>query len=91
MDKRAQIIITGRVQGVFFRDYTRENAVKLGLTGWVKNLADGNVEAEVEGEEDRIDKLIELLKKGPPAARVKDVKVVWQKPKNEFDNFSIRW
>ncbi len=91
MDKRAQIIITGRVQGVFFRDYTRENAMKLGLTGWVKNLADGNVEVVVEGEEDKIDMLIELLKKGPPAARVKDVKVIWQKPDNEFDDFSIRW
>lgn len=90
MNKRAQIIITGRVQGVFFRDYTRENAVMLGLTGWVKNLADGNVEVVVEGEEDKIDMLIELLKKGPPAARVKDVKVIWQKPDNEFDDFSIR-
>ncbi len=91
MNKRAQIIITGRVQGVFFRDYTRENAMKFGLIGWVKNLADGNVEVVVEGEEDKIDMLIELLKKGPPAARVKDVKVIWQKPDNEFDDFSIRW
>lgn len=91
MNKRAQIIITGRVQGVFFRDYTRENAMKFGLIGWVKNLADGNVEVVVEGEEDKIDMLIELLKKGPPAARVKDVKVTWQKPDDEFDDFSIRW
>ena len=91
MNKRAQIIITGRVQGVFFRDYTRENAIKLGLTGWVINLADYNVEAVVEGEEDKVDKLIELLKKGPPAARVKDVKVIWQKPENEFEDVSIRW
>jgi acylphosphatase len=91
MDKRAQIIITGRVQGVFFRDYTRENAIKLGLNGWVKNLAAGHVAAVVEGEEDRIEKLIELLKKGPPAARIKDVKVVWQKPENEFDDFTIHW
>ena len=91
MDKRAQIIITGRVQGVFFRDYTRKNTIKLGLNGWVKNLADGNVEAVVEGEEDRIEKLIELLKKGPPAARVKGVYVTWQKPENEFNDFSIRW
>jgi len=91
MNKRAQIIINGRVQGVFFRDFTRENGIKLGLTGWVKNLSDDNVEAVVEGEEDRIAKLIELLKKGPPAAQVKEVNVVWQKHESEFDDFSIRW
>lgn len=91
MDKRAQIIIIGRVQGVFFRDYTRENAIKIGLTGWVRNRPNGNVETVVEGEKDSIEKFIELLKKGPPVARVKEINVTWYKPENEFNDFSIRW
>lgn len=91
MKARAQIFVTGRVQGVFFRDFTRDNCLKLNLTGWVRNLADGRVESMVEGEKERILQLIEKLKQGPPAARVKEVKVTWQEFKDEFNDFTIRW
>ena len=91
MDKQAQIIVKGKVQGVFFRDFTQENATKLRLTGWVRNLSDGNVEVLVEGEEGEILKLIERLKIGPTTAQVKEVTVKWRTSSNAFNNFSIRW
>lgn len=91
MNKQAQIIVRGRVQGVFFRDFTHENATKLGLTGWVRNLTNGSVEALVEGEEVEIQKLIERLKIGPPASQVKEVEVKWLTSSGRFNNFSIRW
>ncbi len=65
----AEIIVTGRVQGVCFRDYTQKWASSLGLTGWVKNLSDGRVEALVNGDEDNIRKLIIEIKKGPLVKR----------------------
>lgn len=65
--------ITGKVQGVFYRDTTRKKANELGLTGWVRNLADGRVELLVSGEEKRVQQLGEWLWQGPPAARVDSV------------------
>lgn len=91
MKIRASIIVTGRVQGVFFRDFTRENAIKLGLTGWVRNLPNGSVESMVEGEKDDILKLIEHLKQGPSVASVKGVKVNWQKYIGKGTDFSIQY
>jgi acylphosphatase len=79
------------VQGVFFRDFTREKAMKLGLSGWVRNVQDGSVESIVEGEKENILKLIEHLKQGPLAAWVKEVAVTWEEHEGEFDDFSIRW
>lgn len=91
MKIRAEILVSGLVQGVFFRDFTRQNARKLNLTGWVKNLADGKVYALVEGEKENIVQLIEKLKQGPPQALVEAVQVNWQKFVGEFNDFSIRW
>ena len=65
--------MTGRVQGVFFRAWTREQAQELGLTGWVRNCADGSVEAQLEGEESAVARMIERMRGGPAAARVEDV------------------
>lgn len=62
--------ITGRVQGVFFRAWTCDEARSLGLTGWVRNCADGAVEAHVEGEAGSVDEMIDLMREGPPDARV---------------------
>ena len=61
---------SGRVQGVFFRGWTAEQAQALGLAGWVRNLPDGSVEALVEGDEPAVARLVELMRAGPPAARV---------------------
>jgi acylphosphatase len=64
------LIIHGRVQGVFYRDWTVETARGLGLTGWVRNLADGTVEAQLEGDEGAVARMIEAMREGPPRASV---------------------
>lgn len=89
MKARARILVTGKVQGVFFRDFVRENAIRLGLTGWVRNISEGDVEMVVEGEKEKTLQLVEKLHQGPPAAQVKEVTVNWQAPEGEFSNFSI--
>lgn len=70
MSERVRLEITGRVQGVGFRWFTREKARRWGLAGWVKNMPDGSVEVLVEGSEGAIDGLIEMLRAGPPGAAV---------------------
>ena len=67
--------VTGLVQGVFFRAWTREEAEKAGVTGWVRNSPDGSVEAHPEGEEGAVNRLIDLIGDGPPSARVANVRV----------------
>ncbi|MBI4711987.1 MAG: acylphosphatase, partial [Planctomycetes bacterium] len=81
---RVHLIISGKVQGVFFRSYTEEQARTLGLTGWVRNIPDSKVEAVFEGEQEKIDKIIAWCRLGPPAAVVSDVKADWEKPTGEF-------
>jgi len=88
---RAHILISGRVQGVFFRSETQDEAVRHGLTGWVRNLPDGRVEAVFEGEKDKVDSLIEFCRRGPPGARVTRVEVTWGDYTGEFKGFSIRY
>ncbi len=73
--KRLGLRIHGRVQGVYFRESTRQEAERLGVRGWVRNLPDGSVEAQVEGEEAAVDALVRWCHRGPPAARVDEVKV----------------
>jgi acylphosphatase len=67
--------VTGRVQGVFFRAWIREQADRLGVRGWVRNCSDGSVEAHIEGAEDRVADMLELLKRGPSGAHVDDLQV----------------
>ncbi len=86
---RAHVWISGRVQGVFFRAHTKELADKLGLTGWVRNLPDGRVEAVFEGEEDAVKEAIEWCKRGPPLAKVEKVEVRYEDPTGEFKDFRI--
>ena len=69
------IIVHGRVQGVNFRYFTQQNAIKLGIQGYVKNLPDGRVEIVAEGDKATLDRFVAILWKGPPAARVEEVKV----------------
>ena len=92
---RAQVYVTGRVQGVFFRAFTRERALALGLTGWVKNLPDGSVEIVCEGEDSSVASLLKWCRKGPPAAHVTDIEAAYAEPTGEFDSFvveySMRW
>jgi len=83
------VSVTGRVQGVFFRGWTQDQASELGVTGWVRNCPDGRVDMHIEGEEDAVGQLIERLRRGPPAARVEDVHV-WDVDTFDFENFEVR-
>lgn len=89
MKARAHILVSGRVQGVFFRDRTRTRAGSLGVTGWVRNLPDGRVEVLAEGDRERIESLIGWLEEGPPLAMVEDVDVDWEDYRGEFPDFRI--
>ncbi|MFQ6117721.1 MAG: acylphosphatase [Candidatus Bipolaricaulia bacterium] len=91
MKRRAHLLISGRVQGVFYRANTRDEARRLGLTGWVRNLPDGRVEAVVEGVEERIKELIDWCHQGPPGALVRGVEVGWEDYQGEFAGFEIRY
>ncbi|MCS7096041.1 MAG: acylphosphatase [Candidatus Bathyarchaeota archaeon] len=91
MKVRAHVYISGLVQGVFFRSATRREARKHGVTGWVRNLPDGRVEAVFEGEEAAVKNLVEFCKHGPTGAIVKSVEVKWTDYKGEFESFEIRY
>jgi len=83
------VTVTGRVQGVFFRAWTKEQAEALGVSGWVRNTPDGNVEAHLEGDPAAVEQLLEKLRHGPPAAKVEDVRT-WDVEPCEFDGFEVR-
>jgi acylphosphatase len=91
MKVRANIKVIGRVQGVYYRSTTREVAIELGLTGWVRNVPDGSVEIVVEGEKEKIEELIKWCRKGPPLAIVKNLEIKWEEYKNEFKSFEVRY
>ncbi len=86
---RVHVFISGLVQGVFFRWNTKRNADKLQLSGWVRNLPDGRVEAIFEGERENVEKMIEWCKKGPSGAIVEKVEIVYENYKGEFKGFKI--
>ena len=88
---RTRVIVTGRVQGVFFRYSTREVANRLHVFGWVKNRWDGKVEAVFEGERERVEEMIEWCHEGPPGAHVQRVDTNWEEYLAEFDQFSITY
>lgn len=75
MSKAVEVTVTGRVQGVSFRWYAREQAQRLGVTGWVSNEPDGSVALHAEGEDDAVDALVDWCRSGPSTARVRDVAV----------------
>jgi acylphosphatase len=76
-------VISGRVQGVFFRAETRDRAASLSLGGWVRNNPDGTVEAVFEGERDRVESMVEWCRRGPAHAQVEAVEVAWETPRGE--------
>lgn len=89
MIKRVHIVVEGDVQGVCFRMYTRDKAVHLGLTGWVRNRNDGTVEIVAEGEEVSLNQLEEWCHSGPSYATVRRVKALYSEVENEFTGFTI--
>jgi acylphosphatase len=88
MKVRAHILVSGRVQGVYFRQSTLLEAQNLGVNGWVRNLMDGRVEAVFEGEEHPVKTLVNYCRQGPPAARVINLDVSYGPFKGEFSNFT---
>ncbi|MFQ5696908.1 MAG: acylphosphatase [Myxococcota bacterium] len=86
----AQCRVRGRVQGVFFRASTRARAQALGVSGWVRNRPDGDVEVLAQGEEARVRELIEWLQRGPELARVQSVEVEWRAPEETLAGFELR-
>jgi acylphosphatase len=89
--KRVHVIISGRVQGVCFRAYTQDTARALNLTGWVRNLRNGDVEAVFEGKEDDVDRMVAWCRHGPRLAEVASVIVTEEQSTREFDQFSVRY
>ncbi len=88
---RAHLLISGRVQGVFYRAFTRDVAERLGLGGWVSNLSDGRVEAVFEGDRPLIEQAAEVCRKGPSGARVTGITVSWDESPENLSGFSIRY
>ncbi len=84
-------IVHGRVQGVFFRDFTQRHASSLGLTGYVRNRWDRTVEVLAEGEKEGLERLLRQLHIGPSSARVERVDVEWGEPAGEFSSFEVRY
>jgi acylphosphatase len=87
--QRLTAIVHGRVQGVYFRDYTRRQANQLHLTGWVANQYDDTVKVVAEGAEAALAKLLEWLQQGPPLANVEWVDVTWGIASEEFSSFDV--
>lgn len=89
--KRLHVFFSGRVQGVFFRAFTRDAARRHGVKGWVRNLPDGRVEAVFEGSPEAVDAVLSICREGPPLARVDRVDVQEEPCTGEFEDFDIRY
>jgi acylphosphatase len=87
---RVRLVIAGRVQGVAFRAYAVDEAERLGVHGWVRNLPDGRVEAVAEGRRNAVEAFVAWCRRGPPAARVDDIAVTWEPHRGEFAAFDVR-
>jgi acylphosphatase len=91
MKIRVHVLVSGRVQGVFFRSETKHKADSHSVKGWVRNLPDGRVEAVFEGEEEAVKTLIEFCKHGPAGARVTKVDLAWEEPAGTLESFKIKY
>ena len=97
MLKQVHLYIKGDVIGIGFRAWTKIQAKIIGVTGWIRNNfqypdvfgVSGGVEAQIQGDEEKVKQIIELIKKGPPVSHVADVEIFWQEPKEIFDEFKI--
>ena len=89
--KRVHVWISGRVQGVFFRAYAREEALKEGLEGWVQNLPDGRVEAVFQGPEEAVERILKWCHRGSPMSRVEHVEVLEEPIDKRLVGFTIRY
>ncbi|MGC2063938.1 MAG: acylphosphatase [Thermodesulfovibrionales bacterium] len=88
---RAHLLIEGRVQGVFYRAFTKNVALKLGLQGWVRNNPDGKVEAVFEGDRQLIEQTVQECRRGPFGAKVEDISLSWGETPEGLSGFEIRY
>lgn len=89
--KRVHVFISGRVQGVFFRAYTRDAAIREGVQGWVRNMPDGRVEAVFEGNADQVDRMVAWCHEGSPLGHVDSVDARDEPYTGELGPFEIRY
>jgi acylphosphatase len=87
---RVHLVVSGRVQGVAFRAYTVDEAHRLRVAGWVRNLPDGRVEAEAEGERASLEALVAWCRRGPPSAHVEGVATTWSAHRGDLGPFTVR-
>ncbi len=83
--------VSGNVQGVFFRSETAEHARRLGITGWVRNLSDGRVEALFEGEKEHVEEEVDFCRRGPRGASVQNVEIEWEDWRGEYTDFKVMY
>lgn len=88
---RCKVIVRGMVQGVNFRYYTQRQAMRAGVTGWVRNLPDGSVAGVFEGEEQDVEAMVQWCRHGPPSAEVTELIVQPEEYRGEFSSFSIKF
>ena len=87
--RQIRMLVSGRVQGVFFRANTQKKAASLAVKGYAKNLDDGNVEIVAEGTEDALQQLLDFCRKGPPGSEVSNVSITYEDAAGEFEDFRI--
>ncbi len=88
---RVRLVVRGQVQGVCFRARARDEALALGLVGWVRNLTDRSVEIVAEGPRVALESLVAWARKGPPTADVTDIEIIWSTAASDLDSFVIRY
>ena len=88
--QRARVRVSGQVQGVFFRDSTRQKAEELGLAGWVRNMPDGQVEALFEGPSEKVEEMVHWCKEGPQRATVENVDKDFESAGGDLEGFEVR-
>ncbi len=85
----AKIVVSGTVQGIFFKNFTKENADKLKLKGFIRSLESGEIEVIVEGEKENISKLVEILKTGPAYSQIRNIKTEEKKWSGDLKDFKV--
>lgn len=88
--RRVHVWVKGRVQAVGFRAFVQQNSIQIGVTGWVRNVGSGTVEAVAEGTKEQIERFLEMIKRGPSISRVDELREEWEQVTGEFTSFGMK-